>query len=156
MTLDAVDCAILETLQTEGRVTNSELATRVGLTPAPTLARVNKLESAGYIKGYAAIVDREMVGLPVTAFVSVILKSHGSGPAKAFLDSVNSLPEIIECHHIAGDEDYLLKVVAASPADYESFVLDKLSEIGDIQRFKTTIVLSSPKTLTAVPIRGET
>lgn len=133
-------------------MTNAELATRVGLTPAPTLSRVHKLEAAGYIKGYVALLDRQLMGLPVTAFVSVILRNHGVAAANEFLRAVETLPEILECHHIAGDEDYLLKVAAASPADYEHFVLNKLMEIADVQRVKTTIVLSTPVSKTAVPI----
>ncbi len=155
MAIDAVDQEILNILQRDGRITNAELATRVGLTPGPTLARVGKLEAGGYIRGYVALVDRDRVGLPVTAFVSVILKTHGNAVAREFLAQMAALPEVLECHHIAGDEDYLLKVVAANPADYESFVLNKLMEISDVQRIKTTIVLSSPKIQTAVPIRPE-
>ena len=153
MGIDAVDRHILEILQCEGRITNAELATRVGLTPGPTLARVAKLESIGTIRGYAALVDRDRVGLPVTAFVSVILKGHGAAASHGFVEAITTLPEVLECHHIAGEEDFLLKVVAASPGDYESFVLNKLMEIPDVQRIKTTFVLSSPKSQTAVPIR---
>jgi DNA-binding Lrp family transcriptional regulator len=152
MTLDTVDYSILETLQQEGRITNAELALRVGLTPAPTLARVNKLEQGGYIKGYVALLNRDMLGLPVTAFVAVILKSHGVEASRNFLKAVENLPEVLECHHIAGDEDYLLKVAVASPADYEHFVLNKLSAVADVQRVKTTIVLSTPICKTSVPI----
>jgi len=153
MSLNAVDVAILNTLQQEGRITNAELAQRVGLTAAPTLARVNKLEANGYIKGYTAIVDRNKIGLPFTAFVAVIVKSHGMAASQEFLKAVSSLPEVLECHHIAGDEDYLLKVVAANPAEYESFVLNKLLEVADVQRVKTIIVLSTPISRTNVPIR---
>jgi Lrp/AsnC family leucine-responsive transcriptional regulator len=152
MSLDSVDFGILDLLQRDGRMTNTELAQRIGLTPAPTLSRVHKLESAGYIKGYVAILDRELVGLPVTAFVAVILRNHGATSAREFLHAVSSLPEVLECHHIAGEEDYLLKVAAASPSEYEHFVLNKLSEIADVQRVKTTIVLSTPISKTAVPI----
>ena len=153
--LDAVDYSILDLLQKDGRMTNAELATRVGLTPAPTLARVHKLEAGGYIQGYVALLDRERIGLPVTAFVAVILKSHGVASAENFLKAMRELPEVLECHHIAGDEDYLLKVAAASPADYEHFVLNKLMEISDVQRVKTTIVLSTPVYRTNMPVRRE-
>ena len=152
MALDAVDYSILDTLQQEGRITNAELAQRVGLTPAPTLARVNKLETTGYIKGYVALLNRDLLGIPVTAFVAVILKTHGVAASDNFLRAVEALPEVLECHHIAGDEDYLLKVAVASPADYEHFVLNKLSEIPDVQRVKTTIVLSTPVSKTSIPI----
>jgi len=152
MVLDAVDRQILNILQTEARITNAELAQRVGLTAAPTLSRVNKLETAGYIRGYVALLDRAAVGLSVTAFVSVILREHNRNAADAFLQAVHEMPEVLECHHIAGEEDYLLKVVAGSPADYERFVLEQLTSVKEVQRVKTTFVLSKPKTTTEVPI----
>lgn len=150
--LDAIDLRILDILQNDGRITNVELAARVGLTPGPTLSRVNKLEDAGFIERYAAIVDRSKVGMDVTAFVSVILRHHGSETAREFLDIACSFPEVLECHHIAGDEDYLLKVVAASPKDYERFVLERLTGIESVQRVKTIFVLSTAKTTTSLPV----
>ena len=155
MSVDAIDRQILDILQREGRITNAELATRVGLTPGPTLSRVNKLESMGLIRSYVAILDRNKLGLGDTAFVSIILKQHGKASSLAFVEAMKTLPEVLECHHIAGEEDYLLKVVAASPADYEEFVLDKLSELPEVLRVNTTFVLSSPKSLTALPLTKE-
>jgi len=151
--LDRIDKKILEILQVDGRITNFDLAHKVGLTPAPTLARVNKLEQQGYIKRYVALVDQIRLGLPVIAFVSVILESHKRKTSADFVAAVQKLPEVLECHHIAGDEDFLLKVVAASPGDYETFVLDKLTKIGGIEKVKTTFVLSSAKVETSIPIR---
>jgi len=153
--LDTVDRKILTLLQKEGRITNAELAHRVGLTPAPTLARVGKLEREGYIRRYTAIADQAMLGLPVTAFVSVILQSHKKKTSEDFRAAVEKLPEVLECHHIAGDEDFLLKVLAASPGDYERFVLERLTQISGIEKVKTTFVLSSSKLETAIPVRGE-
>jgi Lrp/AsnC family leucine-responsive transcriptional regulator len=151
---DEIDGMILKILQNEGRLTNVELASRVGLTPPPTLARVKRLEEAGLIARYVALVDQEKLGLPVTAFVHVIHKEHNQETSRAFLAAVAGLPEVLECHHIAGDEDFLLKVVAASPLDYEKFVLEKLTAIEGVQRVKTTFVLSSPKSETAIPVRS--
>ena len=153
MPLDTRDRRILATLQREGRITNAALAERIGLTPAPTLARVAKLEVAGYIRCYVALLDQKKLGLPVTAFVSVILQSHKRKTSEDFRAAVQKLPEVLECHHIAGDEDFLLKVVAASPGDYEAFVLEKLTKISGIEKVKTTFVLSSPKLETAIPVR---
>ena len=155
MLLDATDARILEILQESGRITNAELAHRVGLSPGATLARVSKLELAGVISGYTAIMNREALGLAVTAFVAVILKTHGRQESADFLEAVKSLPQVLECHHIAGDEDYFLKVVASSPSDFETFVLDELTSIPAVQRVKTTFVLSSPKVSTVVPIRTQ-
>lgn len=151
---DDIDAQILQILQNEGRLTNVELASRVGLTPPPTLARVKRLEEAGIIARYAAVLDQRALGLPVTAFVHVIHKEHNKETSDAFLRAVGDLPEVLECHHIAGDEDFLLKVVAASPPDYEHFVLEKLTAIEGVQRVKTTFVLSSSKNETALPIRN--
>lgn len=153
MLLDATDARILELLQEQGRITNAELAQRIGLSPGATLARVSKLELAGVISGYTAIMDRELLGVPVTAFVAVIMRTHGRQESSDFLAAVKALPQVMECHHIAGEEDYLLKVVASSPSDFETFVLDELTSIPAVQRVKTTFVLSSPKVSTVVPIR---
>ena len=147
---DATDARILNLLQEDGAMTNADLAERVGLTPAPTLERVRKLEREGYIRKYVALVDPGKLGKPVTAFVSVIMRSHGQQTDESLRKSVARLPEVLECHHIAGEEDYLLKVVAASPTDYERFVLGKLMKIPGIEKIKTTFVLSSSKLETKV------
>ena len=153
MKLDSIDSAILRILQLDGRITNFQLAKKVGLTPAPTLARVKKLEASGYIRRFVALVDQTKLGMPVTAFVSVILESHKKKTTVDFVKAVQQLPEVLECHHIAGEEDFLLKVVAASPQDYERFVLDKLTKIDGIEKVKTTFVLSSSKLETAIPVQ---
>jgi len=150
-TLDATDRRILALLQEDGAMTNTELAKRVGLTPAPTLERVRRLEREGIIRKYVALADQAKLGKPVTAFVSVIMKSHGQKTSDAFRKAVARLAEVLECHHIAGDQDFLLKVVAASPLDYERFVLERLTKIAGIEKINTTFVLSSPKLETRIP-----
>jgi DNA-binding Lrp family transcriptional regulator len=154
MRLDAIDLRILSILQRDGRITNFDLARKIGLTQAPTLARVKKLEKSGFIRRYVALADQAKLGMPVTAFVSVILESHKRKTTLDFAGAVKKLPEVLECHHIAGDEDFLLKVVAASPGDYEAFVLEKLTKIEGIEKVKTTFVLSSSKLQTEIPVRG--
>lgn len=151
--LDAIDRNILELLQANGRMTNVEMARAVGLTPAPALERVRKLEKSGYIRGYAAIVDAKMLGYSTTAFVSVVMKSHTIESSARFRRECERIPEVIECHHIAGDEDFLLKVVARDPSDYERFVLETLTKVPGIEKIKTTFVLSSPKVTTRIPAR---
>jgi Lrp/AsnC family leucine-responsive transcriptional regulator len=150
--IDAIDRRILRLLQDDGAMTNARLASRIGLTPAPTLERVRKLERDGYIRKYVALADQAKLGRPVTAFVSIILRSHQQRTAETFRRAVARAPEVLECHHIAGDEDYLLKVVAASPADYETFVMETLTKIPGIEKVKTTFVLSSSKLETAIPV----
>ncbi|HET9794925.1 MAG TPA: Lrp/AsnC family transcriptional regulator [Thermoanaerobaculia bacterium] len=153
--LDALDRAILRVLQDDGRITNTDLASRIGLTAAPTLERVRKLEREGFLRKYVALVDQGRVGKPVTAFVAVIMKSHGQQTDASFRRAVAKLPEVLECHHIAGEEDYLLKVVTASPVDYERFVLGRLLKVPAIEKIKTTFVLSSSKLETRIPIEPE-
>ena len=154
MKLDTVDLKILTVVQKEGRIANFKLARKIGLSPAATRTRVKKLEQEGYIKKFVAIVDQTLLGLPVTAFVSVILESHKRETSRDFANAVQKMPEVLECHHIAGEEDFLLKVVAANPADYEKFVLEKLTRVGGIEKVKTTFVLSSAKLETAIPVKG--
>lgn len=154
MTPDTIDLKILDELQRDGRITNVELGARVGLTPGPTQARVHKLEEAGWIQGYGAQLNREALGLPITAYASVILKEHGKAFGQAFIEAVRQIPEVLEVHHIAGEEDYLLKVLARSPKHYESILLEKLTAIDSVQRIKTTFVLSSPKVSTIIPIQN--
>jgi DNA-binding Lrp family transcriptional regulator len=149
---DAIDRSILRLLQEDGSMTNTDLAERVGLTAAPTLERVRKLEREGFIRKYVALVDPAKLGKSVTAFVAVIMKSHGQQTSEVFRRAVAKLPEVLECHHIAGEEDFLLKVVSGSPTDYEKFVLERLTKIAGIEKVKTTFVLSSPKLETKIPI----
>lgn len=151
--LDAVDRNILVVLQSEGRITNAELASRVGLTAGPVLARVGKLEEQGFLCGYAARVDATKIGLPFMTFVSVILQKGSVPECQQFVTAMEAIPEVLECHHIAGEEDYLLKVVAAGPKDYEKIVMEQISSVPHVMRVKTILVLSTPKDTTALPIR---
>lgn len=150
--LDALDRKILRLVQEDGALTNLDLAGKIGLTPAPTLERVRRLEREGFVRRYVALCDQKKLGKPVTAFVSVILESHKLRTAVGFQRAVTQLPEVLECHHIAGDEDYLLKVVASSPDEYERFVLEKLTRVSGIEKVKTIFVLSSSKLETAIPV----
>ncbi len=150
--IDTIDLRILGILQNEGRITNAELAGRIGLTAGPAHTRVAKLEAAGFIHRYVALVNREALGLGVTAFVSVIVKEHDRKSSEVFNAAIQAIPQILECHHIAGDEDYLLKVVASNPTDYERVILDEIASIPIVQRVKTIFVLSTTKDETGIPL----
>lgn len=151
MVLDDIDRKVVRLLQENGRLTNAALAEAVGLTPTPMLARVRRLEEAGVIQRYMAIVDAPSVGMGVTSFVHVSLQSHGLAIHTKFLKLVDELPEVVECHHIAGDEDFLLKVVVHDIAALEHFLLHRLSTSGVVGRVKTTLVLSSRRIAGAIP-----
>ncbi|MFO0634044.1 MAG: Lrp/AsnC family transcriptional regulator [Nannocystaceae bacterium] len=150
--LDAVDREVLRLLQHNGRMTNAALAEAVGLTPTPMLARIKKLEQRGVITKYVAIADAAALDRATTAFVSVKLAAHRLATHEAFLAAVTKLPEVLECHHIAGEDDFLLKVVVRDIREYEHFLLHRLSRISGIDRVQTTFVLSTAKNETAIPI----
>jgi Lrp/AsnC family leucine-responsive transcriptional regulator len=144
--LDAIDRTILRMLQQNGRTTNAALAEAVGLTATPMLQRVRKLEQLGVITRYSAVVDPAKLGRAVVAFVAVTLKNHKLAHHERFLELVAGLSEVLECHHVAGDDDYLLKIAVSDIAAVERFLLHRLSASDVIGRVRTTFVLSSSRT----------
>jgi Lrp/AsnC family leucine-responsive transcriptional regulator/Lrp/AsnC family transcriptional regulator len=150
--LDDVDRLILDLLQEDSSITNVELARRVGLAPATTLDRVKKLKQRGIITGHVVLVDAASVGKGTTAFVSVALASHQSDQVAQFRERVAHLPEVLECHHISGEYDYLLKVVSEDIRRYEDFLLDKLAATPNVGKIHTSFVLSTVKHKTKIPI----
>ncbi len=150
--LDEIDRRILRLLQENGRMTNAALAEAVGLTATPMLQRIKKLEQRGIITGYVAQVNPRAVGRGTMAFVLVKQAEHKLSNHKRFLQTIAGFSEVLECHHIAGDEDFLLKVVVRDIGEYENFLLNRLSKIPGIDRVKTTFVLSTGKSETAIPI----
>lgn len=150
--IDDIDRQILALLQQNGRMTNAALSEAVGLTATPLQQRVKKLEQRGVITGYAALVDRSAVGRATLAFVHVKLAQHRIDTHRQFLALVDDLPEVLECHHIAGEHDFLLKVAVRDIPEYERFLLHRLSNEMAIDRVKTTFVLSSHKDAKTVPI----
>jgi Lrp/AsnC family transcriptional regulator, leucine-responsive regulatory protein len=150
--LDATDRRILDLLQQDGRMTNAALAEAVGLTATPMLQRMRKLEQRGIIRGYTAIVDPTALGRSLLAFVWVRMSNHNPGVHERFVEMISGFQEVLECHHISGEEDYLLKVLVRDMREYEGFLLHRINQISDIARVKTTFVLSSPKMATAIPV----
>jgi DNA-binding Lrp family transcriptional regulator len=154
--LDDLDRRILEILQANGRTTNAALAEAVGLTATPMLQRIKKLEQRGVIRGYTARLDRAALGLGILAYVHVQMAEHRLEAHRAFVEAIGGFDEVLECHHISGEEDFLLQVAVKDIAAYEAFLLHGLSKIAGIGRVKTTFVLSSPKVETPLPVRGGT
>ncbi len=150
--LDPIDRKILEILQTNGKITNAQLAQEVGLSPAPTLERVRKLENAGYIKSYHAEVDTAKLGLGVSIFLLVTLAGHKKSQIMAFVEKVNNIPEVIECHHITGAGDFLLKILTKDISSYQSLILNTLVEIEEIGNMQSMVVLSTFKDSKIMPI----
>ena len=150
--LDEIDRKILRLLQKNGRMTNAALAEAVGLTATPMLQRIKKLEQRGVIRGYAALVDPAALGRGTTAYVLVKQSVHDLDTHAHFIAAVAEFSEVLECRHIAGEEDYLLKVVVRDIAEYERFLLHRLTKVPGIDRVKTIFVLSTSKEETAVPV----
>ncbi|MFQ6673418.1 MAG: Lrp/AsnC family transcriptional regulator [Fidelibacterota bacterium] len=147
-----MDRKILEILQTDGRITNSKLAEKIGISPPPTLERVKKLERHGVIQRYVCLLNPEKVGIETFTFVEVTLSRHGSGPVKRFITAVNKIGEILECHHVTGEADFLLKIAVHDIPAYESLVLYTLTNLPGVQHLKTMVVLSTTKKETALPL----
>jgi Lrp/AsnC family leucine-responsive transcriptional regulator len=150
--LDQTDKKILNLLQENGRITNAQLAKEVGLSPPPMLERVRKLEKNGIIKKYVALVDPKKLDRGTIAFVAVSLRFHRQDAIQEFVTEIQKIPEVLECHHITGEEDYLLKVVIKDIAEYERFLLEKLTRFSGISKIKTFFILSTLKQETKIPI----
>lgn len=152
MNIDSIDKKILEILQDNGRLTNSDLAKAVDKSPPPTAERVKKLEKNGYIKKYVAIVDPAKVGITCFTYVEVTLVRHGKDAVERFMSSIVEIEEVLECHHITGDADFLLKVATKDIPTYEQFIIQTLTALPDVQHLKTSVVLSTLKQETKITI----
>lgn len=150
--LDDIDKYILRILQTEGRISNKELAERINLTTTPTLERVRRLEREGVISKYEAKVDPKTVNMGFNAFVTVTLIAHRLPLLDEFTNAVKSIPEILACYNTTGDGDFLLHIVAKDVEDYELLMRTKLATLPDVQRLYTSIVLNVIKEQTNIPI----
>ena len=150
--MDEIDREILRILQAEGRVTNAELAKRVGLSPPTTLHRVRFLERAGVIRGYQALIDADKVGLRLTVICQVTLSLHQEQPIERFIKSVKDVPEVVECYNVSGASDFFLKIVVRDMKHYEALVREKLSRIQGVAQINSSFVLSRHKQTTRIPI----
>ncbi|MAB09094.1 MAG: Lrp/AsnC family transcriptional regulator [Rhodobacteraceae bacterium] len=152
MHLDSIDRAILRTLQREAKIQNIELADRVGLSPSPCLRRVRLLEEAGVIEGYSARVSAQKVGYDLTFFARVWVTGPHEDTIAAFIDAVSKLPEVVEIHMMAGDYDFLLKIVAADLDAYRRFRVERLGRIPCIRDIKSDIPMQNVKQSWELPL----
>lgn len=150
--LDELDKALLRELQTDGRLTNVELARRISLSPPATLTRLKRLEKDGYIRNYAAIIDREKAGYDLLCFIHIGMQTHQFEQVENFRKLVQDMPEVLECHHITGEYDYLLKVVFRNRKDLERFAVNRLTPIPGVSRIHTSLVFTEVKSTTALPL----
>jgi len=152
---DKTDLEILRTLQEDGRISNADLARRINLSPPATYARVRRLEESGFIRGYVALLDLDKAGFDLLCFVHVSLQLHQSQQVESFKRAISKMPEVLECHHVTGDFDYLLKVVLHNRKDLERFAIERLTPIPGVARIQTSLVLTVVKESTALPLRAE-
>ena len=139
-------------LQADGRLSNTDLADRVGLSPSPCLRRVKRLEREGYIEGYRAVLRRDQIGLCLTVFVGVKIEGHANDKAVAFEQAVTALPEVIACHMVSGEVDYLIEVVAPDLDYYRSFLVGKLLELSVIREVRSNITIQTLKSGAVLPL----
>jgi len=152
MKIDKIDKKILEILQRNAKITNAQLSKEIGLSPAPTLERVRKLEAKGIISGYNAKLDMSKIGLGVSTFVMVTLKGHNKKNLVSFLDKIKDVNNVIECHHITGSADFILKVVSENIESYQELMLETVSEIEVTDSLQSMVILSTFKDSKVMPI----
>jgi DNA-binding Lrp family transcriptional regulator len=150
--LDKVDKSLLRALQADGRLSNVELARKISLSPPATHARVRRLEKDGYIRQYTVIVDREKAGYDLLCFIHISLQMHQVTQVEKFREATRKMPEVLECHHITGEYDYLLKVVLKNRKDLERFVVDKITPVPGVARIHTSLVFTEVKSTMALPL----
>ena len=151
-TLDSFDIAILQQLQADGRMTNAELAQRVGLSAAPCWRRVRELERAGYISGYRAIINRQKVGLGVLAFVRLDAAQISSAQMRQMEAAIRDIPEVVSCHYISGSGTFELQVVSADLDSFSRFARDVLLHLPNVKDMHTSFSLGEVKAAGALPL----
>jgi DNA-binding Lrp family transcriptional regulator len=153
MTLDRFDRAILQTLQLDGRISNSSLAERVSLSESACLRRVRALVASGLIEGYTARINQQRAGCPVNVFVNITLDRQDEVDLRKFEDAVRKLPEVMECYLMTGDYDYTLRVVVADTADYERVHSKHLTRLPGVARIHSSFALRTVQKSKELPIR---
>ena len=151
--LDPTDKKILEILQRNAKITNAQLSQEIGLSPAPTLERVKKLENSGVIQSYHAKLDANKIGLGVSTFVMVSLKGHNKENIEKFVARIDTIPEIVECHHVTGSGDFILKIVAEDIPSYQKLMLETVSNIDIVDNMQSMVILSTFKDSKAFPLK---
>lgn len=150
--LDEIDRQILHLLQNNSRIPSAQLARRVNLSAPGLQKRLKKLEESGIIEGYVTLVNREAIGLDLLCFAQITLAHHQPEYVGQFCDRVKELPEVLECHHLTGEFDYLLKVVVSNRQHLERFLFDKITRIPGVDKIRTSIVLNEIKASTSLPL----
>jgi len=150
--LDTIDSRIVAALQSNGRLSNVELADKVGLSPSPCLRRVKRLEREGYIEGYRATLRRERIGLGFSVFVGVKIDGHANERALSFEKAVVGMPEVVACHLVSGEADYFLEIVVPDLVDYQRFLVGKLLNLPIVREVRSNIAIQTLKAGAPLPL----
>ena len=150
--LDAIDQRIIGELQADARLSNVDLADRVGLSPSPCLRRVKRLEQEGVIQGYRAVLNRDSVGLGFSECLAVKIEGHANEHSMAFEDTVCAMQEVLACHLVSGDSDYLLEVVTADLEHYRHFLVERLLSLSIVREVRSNIAIQTRKAAAPLPL----
>jgi DNA-binding Lrp family transcriptional regulator len=148
-TFDTIDKKILRLLQKDARLTIKELSDKIGLSITPTYERMKKIEKTKIIKGYVALLDQQVIGKTCSAFCTITLRLHSAPLLKQFEVSLKSFPEVMECYHVAGTYDYMIKVVVDNMGDYKNFLVNKLASVENISNVNSSFIMTEIKHETA-------
>lgn len=151
--IDAIDLKIIRTLQQDGRITNLQLANQIGLSPAPTLERVKKLEKAAIIGSYHARINEEALGITIKAFIQVSLARQKDNTIQSFASQIRQLDEVIECYQVTGSFDYQLKVMVKDITAFDKLISEKLGKIEEIGQLESYIIISTIKPFSLIPLK---
>ncbi len=150
--LDEKDVQILALLQEDGRMTHAEIGKRIDLSAPSVFQRVKSLEKSGIIRSYAALLDQDRLGLRLIAWVHISLQLHQEQPIEKFRKAIQEIPQIMECYHISGDSDFMLKVVVRDIREYEKFMRETLLKVKSVGQVRTSFVLGTTKSTTKIPL----
>ena len=151
MKIDELDLKILKRLQENGKITNLQLSKDIGLSPAPTLERVKKLENSGFINSYHALVEEAKLELGLTAYMQISLIRQRDNAINNFIEQINKIDEVMECYNVTGQADYLLKIIVKDITAFDALVKEKLSPIEEIRNMHSMIVISKDKYSKVLP-----
>lgn len=143
--LDKIDIQILKMLQKDSNRTTKSIATQLDMSTSPIFERIKKLEKEGYIKKYVAVLDNKKIGLKLTVFIGITLQGHTRSYLEKFVKEINNFPEVVECHRVSGNFDYLLKLIVEDIEAYETFIITKLTLLPYLGNVQSLITLSTGK-----------
>lgn len=153
LALDELDQKILAIVQRDGRITNAELAQQIHLSPPAAHARLKRLQERGLIRGFVALLDREQLGYDLMALIHVTLAQHQRERVQEFRGAIQAMPQVLECYHVTGEYDYMLKVVVRNRKELEQFLVETLTPAPGVGRIHTNIVFSEIKATTELQVR---